>query len=263
MADLAPSIPGAHLPERGAIQKALIAFGSFVFRYRDGLAPIILLLVVLLTTPRPGWGDSSDDVWLDTLGFLVAVAGQALRVLVIGLAYIQRGGKNKRVAADQLVTDGVFAHCRHPLYVGNFLLISGLLLIWNSPWAYAVAGGTIVLALFSMASAEEAFLVGKFGAPYVAYTERVNRFVPDLRGIRQTMARFAFDWKRVVRKEYTTTLSWTTTALLLMVQERIEWGGLAAARPIAVPFIAVWIGILACWSTARWLKKSGRLVSAD
>jgi hypothetical protein len=39
------------------------------------------------------------------------------------LAYIKRGGRKKRIAADHLVVDGIFAHVRHPLYVGNFLLL--------------------------------------------------------------------------------------------------------------------------------------------
>jgi protein-S-isoprenylcysteine O-methyltransferase Ste14 len=149
---------------------ALVALGHFVFRYRDALAPLAIVLVVLLTSPRPGWGNARHDRWLDAIGLGVAACGQALRVLVIGLAYIQRGGKNKRIAGDHLVTDGVFAHCRHPLYVGNFLLITGLLIIWNAPWAYAIAGGLIALALFAMASAEDAYLQRTFGAEQPAMT---------------------------------------------------------------------------------------------
>lgn len=258
-----PTSPTEPPPRGKAPSAALLSLGNFVFRYRDYLAPLAIVLVVLLTSPRPAWGDARHDVWLDVIGLAVAACGQALRVLVIGLAYIQRGGKNKRIAGDRLVTDGIFAHCRHPMYLGNFLLISGLLIIWNAPWAYVGAGTSIALALFAMASAEEAFLQRKFGAEYAAYTARVNRFLPDLRGIRHTMARFAFDWRRVVRKEYTTTFSWTTTALLLMVLERIDWDGLDAGRAVAVPDFLVWLAIVLSWMLARWLKKSGRLVSPD
>ena len=64
--------------------------------------------------------------------------------------------------------------------------------------------------------AEEAFLARKFGADYVAYCGRVNRFVPDLRGLSQTIRGFEFDWKRVVRKDYGTTFTWMSTALVLI-----------------------------------------------
>lgn len=258
-----PSSPTEPPPHSNAPSAEIVALGNFVFRYRDYLAPLAIVLVVLLTSPHPAWGNARLDVWLDVIGLCVAACGQALRALVIGLAYIQRGGKNKRIAGDRLVTDGVFAHCRHPLYVGNFLLISGLLLIWNTPGAYVGAGGLIALALFAMAYAEEAFLQRKFGTEYAAYAANVNRFVPDLRGIGHTMERFAFDWKRVVRKDYTTAFMWTTTALLLIVLERVAWGGLDAGRAVAVPVLLVWLAIGLCWILARWLKKTGRLISPD
>ncbi len=243
------------------MRAALLAYGNFVFRYRDYLAPVIVLLIVVLTRPRPWGGDPRRDLVLDAVGLAVALCGQALRVVVIGLAYIQRGGKNKRIAADRLVTDGVFAHCRHPLYVGNFLLFVGLMLIWNSPWAYILGVGGVGFSLFSMAYAEEAFLRRKFGAEYDAYCARVNRFVPDLRGIGQTIARFEFDWKRVVRKDYGTTFTWTTTALLLIVLQHVIWEGVSGALAVAVPAAAVWLCLAVLWSVVRRMKKSKRLVS--
>lgn len=259
-----PPSPSSPDPATKVGREALIlAWGNLVFQYRDYLAPVITVLMVILTRPHRGWGDAQGDVRLDLIGLAIAACGQALRVLVIGLAYIQRGGKNKRIAGDQLVTDGLFAHCRHPLYVGNFLLVTGLLIIWNSPWAYVIAGGSVALSLFSMAYAEETFLLGKFGPEYAAYCQRVNRFVPDLRGLRQTLARFDFDWKRVLRKDYGTALSWTTTALLLMVLEHVWWDGAAGARAIAVPAGLAWLCVVAFWAVARWMKKSGRLISPD
>ena len=246
-----------------AIERLLLAYGNFVFRHRNGLVPATIGLIVLLTRPRPWLGDQRYDAVLDTIGVLVSLTGQALRVLVIGLAYIQRGGKNKRIAADHLVTDGVFAHCRHPLYVGNFLLLLGLMMIWNSPGAYVIGMGAVGLSLFAMASAEEAFLRRKFGAAYEAYCARVNRFVPNFRGLRQTLAGFQFGWKRVVRKEYGTTFSWTTTAVVLIIAEHVEWNGVAGARNVAIGAGIAWLGLAALWGFARWMKKTRRLVSPD
>jgi protein-S-isoprenylcysteine O-methyltransferase Ste14 len=65
---------------------------------------------------------------LDALGVVVLAGGLALRSLVVGLAYIKRGGKGKKVYADALVTDGIFAHSRNPLYLGNILILCGLAL---------------------------------------------------------------------------------------------------------------------------------------
>lgn len=249
-------------PAPAGPEAALIAFGNFVFRYRNGMAPVLLGIVLLLTRPRPFGGSARADAVWDVAGILVASAGQALRVLVIGLAYIQRGGKNRTIAADTLVVDGIFAHARHPLYVGNFLLLSGLMMIWNAPGGYAmlaVAG----LSLFAMARAEEAFLARKFGAEFDAYCARVPRFIPNLRGLRTTLSRFTFDWKRVVRKEYGTTFAFASCVLALIAIEWTEWDGGAGLRDAAAVLLPIWLVVVAAWATARWLKKSRRLASPD
>ena len=253
-------VPGPAAP-RG-FDAAVIALGNVVFRYRDYLAPIAIGAVALLSEPRLFLGTRRWDAWWDAAGIAVALAGQSLRVLVIGLAYIKRGGKNKRIAADRLVVDGIFAHVRNPLYVGNFLLLVCLMMVWHSPLGYAVAAG-LALGLFSMARAEEVFLGAKFGSTYAGYCADVPRFIPRLRGLATTLSRFSFDWKRVVRKEYGTTLSWTTTAVVLLTLERIHWDGIAAAAPTLRALVSAWLVLAALWVAARWMKKTHRLDSAD
>lgn len=240
----------------------LVAFGNLVFRYRNGLAPALLAVVLLTTRPHPFGGSAATDALFDLAGVLVAVAGQALRILVIGLAYIQRGGKNRTIAADKLVVDGIFAHARHPLYVGNFLLLTGLMLIWNAPGGYAmlaVAG----LALFSMSRAEDLFLSRKFGAAFDDYAARVPRFVPNLRGLGATLARFTFDWKRVVRKEYGTTFAFASCVVALIALQWVEWDGMVGVRRALTVLLPAWLVVVAAWGTARWMKKTRRLASPD
>jgi protein-S-isoprenylcysteine O-methyltransferase Ste14 len=245
-----------------AIEATLVAVGNLVFRHRNRMAPILLGVVVLLTRPRPFAGTPRGDVFWDVCGALVASAGQALRILVIGLAYIRRGGKHRMIAADTLVVDGIFAHARHPLYVGNFLLLTGLMMIWNAPGGYAllaVAG----LALYAMARAEEAFLARTFGAAFADYCARVPRFIPDLRGIGDTLARFTFDWKRVVRKEYGTTFALVSCGLGLIAIQWVEWEGGAGLQRALLVLLPVWLLVAASWGAARWMKKTRRLVSPD
>jgi hypothetical protein len=136
------------------------------------------------------------------------------------------------------------------------------MMIWNSPLGYVVTA-LLAFGLFSMARAEETFLRARFGREYEDYAARVPRFVPRLRGLRDTVSRFAFDWKRVVRKEYGTTFSWTTAALALVALEHVRWDGLAAAIPVLRVLAAVWLVIGSLWMTARRLKQSRRLVSPD
>lgn len=94
-------------------------------------------------------------------------------------------GKNWSVTLEvreghQLVTQGVYAHVRHPMYA-SFLLwgITQALLIPN--WIAGPAGLVAVLALYAVRqSREEAMMRETFGADYDAYCVRTKRLVPGV-----------------------------------------------------------------------------------
>jgi len=240
-----------------------LAFGRFVFRYRDYLAPLVLLVTVVVMPPRAFAGLEAWDLGLDLVGVMVSLAGQALRVLVIGLAYIKRGGRQKTITADRLVCEGVFAHSRNPLYLANFLMVTGLLLIWNSPWAYLIVLPAFGVALVSIVGAEEEFLSRRFGTEYTRYRANVPRFVPRFRGFRHTLAQFDFDWRRVIRKEYGTTFALVTVMLTLFVLEKVHWDGLGAALGRMRIATALWLLTVGLWASARWAKKARWIESPD
>ena len=235
--------------------------GRFVFRFRDYLAPLGLALILLLTRPELLFGSAGWNTSTDLAGVLIAAIGQALRVSVIGYAYIVRGGSGKRLAAPKLVCEGFYAHSRNPMYVGNFLLLLGLAIIYNSRWVYVLALPVFYGGLLSIIKAEENFLASQFGEEYTAYCRRTNRFLPRLTGLRATMQSMRFDWKRVLRKEYGTTFAWTTAALFLMAWERVHHFGFAVARRQLTVLGAIWLLSVAWWATVRFLKKTHRLDS--
>lgn len=99
----------------------MVKIGNFLFHYRNGLFPVVYLLLFFKSRPVMG-----NYRLAAATGFAVALLGQLLRALTIGLEYIIRGGRNRQVYAEQLVQGGIFAHCRNPLYVGNFLILIGV-----------------------------------------------------------------------------------------------------------------------------------------
>ncbi|HJU90000.1 MAG TPA: isoprenylcysteine carboxylmethyltransferase family protein [Gemmatimonadaceae bacterium] len=236
-----------------------VRYGTFLFRYRDGVFLIVMLALVIATAPRwPGGSDRLDDV-LDLFGIVIASLGQILRAAVIGYAYIVRGGKNKRVYAAELVTGGFFAHARNPLYLGNLLVILGLLTIWNNPIAYVVGIAFYVSGYAAIVAAEEEFLLGKFGSEYEEYRARTPRWMIRLAGLRRTMGEMTYQWRRVIRKEYGSTAAWMLGAGVLLLGDSLyyqPWG----ARPAYHTAIVVSMAIVAVlWASARYLKKTGRL----
>jgi hypothetical protein len=180
---------------------------------------------------------------------------------VIGLAYIQRGGRDKQVYAEDLVQTGIFAHSRNPLYLGNLLIVVGLVLVHGGRWMYLVVLPFFLLVYVAIVAAEEEYLLGRFGARYADYCRRVPRFRLRLAGLPATVRSMRFEWRRLVRKEYGTLFSTVTAVLALIAWRRVAHQGFEAARPDLWPMLAAWGVALALYLTARVLKK--RRVLAD
>jgi protein-S-isoprenylcysteine O-methyltransferase Ste14 len=234
-----------------------------VFRWRNSLAPVLLVVFLATTRPHPFLGTERGDALLDTAGALVALAGQALRILVVGLAYIKRGGRRGRIAADRLVTEGVFAHCRNPLYLGNFLIVLGLALVWNSPAIYLFGLPLVAAAYFCVIRAEETFLEERFGEEYRSYCRRVNRWLPNPRGFGRTWRKFSFDFQRVLRKEHGTPFALATALVALLAAEKLERVGIAGASGLLAASGVVWLVVALAWAEVHRRKKAGLLGSGD
>jgi hypothetical protein len=190
----------------------------------------------------------------------VALLGQSLRVLVIGLVYITRGGQNRQVWANSLVDTGMFAHSRNPLYLANLLLFLGLAIVHNGWAMYLIVLPFFVFAYVCIVAAEEQFLYGKFGDEYDDYSRRVPRWLPSLRGLSGTLRSTRFDWMKVFRKEYGTPFAWMTGALVLLVWEHFGAAGAPRlGRGELAAVIGAWIVLAVAYLVVRTLKLSGRL----
>lgn len=181
---------------------ALTRFGAWVFRYRNALFPVVLVVSLVVGLPEPVASVSSLSTAGLMVGALLAITGEAFRLAVIGYAYIKRGGKDGQAYADALVREGLFAHARHPLYTGNLAVVCGLLLMYGTPFTVFALIPFFLLVYYAMALNEEAYLVGRFGDEYRNYMASVNRFVPDLRGVSGSVRGFEYDWRRALRKDY-------------------------------------------------------------
>ena len=240
------------------MRSIIIRYGNFLFKYRNILFPLVLLALFVFFRPVPFMNKPALDFFMDIAGLLIILAGQGLRAAVIGLAYIKRGGVNKTIYASTLVTNGLFAHCRNPLYVGNLLILTGLLVIFNNPWVYLVGGGFFVFSYAAIVQAEECFLLQKFGNEYKEYCKRVNRWTCNISGLRNTLHSMEFKWMRVVYKDYTTMLTWIVTAILILNLENLYYFGLQNSYRFAVQSgMVIMISALLAYLVRR-LKKADK-----
>lgn len=123
---------------------------------------------------RFGW--SSVPAWLSLLGDVLVAVGLGIAMLVI----IQNSyaGATVTVEADQtLVSGGLYQFVRHPMYVGNVIMMIGIPLALGSYWGLLfVIPGTVVLTLRIFD--EEKLLFHELPG-YREYAERVRyRLVP-------------------------------------------------------------------------------------
>ena len=91
----------------------------------------------------------------------------AVRTLGLSQSYGLKG---------ELVTQGLYRFSRNPQYVGFAMLYSGIILVTDSYYALVTGLAFILLVLLTPFS-EEPWLKEPYGDEYLAYMERVPRFI--------------------------------------------------------------------------------------
>ena len=81
------------------------------------------------------------------------------------------------IARHRLLSTGIYARIRHPMYAGELAMLAGFELTLNS-WLWLLAAALAYWAV-KLASAEEAGLCGTLPG-YQEYLARTKRFVPGL-----------------------------------------------------------------------------------
>ena len=237
-----------------ALKQLNIGAGRLFFRFRNAIFPI--LFVLFLTTMRPAHlFPPALDRWIVVCGFLSVFAGQMVRLTTIGFDYIDRGGKKGRPAASRLVTGGIYAHTRNPMYLGNILIASGFALVSSSLLAYLTIIPFFLYVYQAITCAEEDFLVKEFGTEYADYCARVPRFFPDPRGLFRTMSSGTYDWRKAVRHDLS-TIAWVSIVLAAIPLWRAYFlGGPEAASGLLLPTVGAEGGILCLYAALVYFKR--------
>lgn len=184
---------------------------------------------------------------------MISILGAVVRILTVGYVPGGTSGRNTaRQKAAELNTTGIYSLVRHPLYLGNYLIFLGFVLLLQS-WSIALAATCLYYE--RIIAAEEAFLHAKFGAEFEAWAGRTPIMIPRLSG--WVSPRLPFSMRSVLVREYTTPLlilvvfagfdivadSWIEHHLVL------DWAGISAL-----------LGAVLVWFTMRLLKKRSRLL---
>lgn len=121
---------------------------------------------------RPRWFESET---LEVLGMACAIAG----LLLFGAALLHLGRSWRigidEASRDQLVTTGVFAWSRHPIYVFMDLFAWGLFLMQPSPF-YLLSALAISIGAHLRMLEEDRYLARVHGQAWTTYRDRSARY---------------------------------------------------------------------------------------
>lgn len=180
----------------------LVRSGRWLFRWRSyvPLIGIALFLVALQDFTYPYGSHTLDLAWeMSCLG--ISLIGLLVRALTAGYAPARTSGRNTTgQMADSLSTTGMYSLVRHPIYLGNFLALTGPVLFPRSFW-FAMVCALAFFAFYNrIMLAEEEFLEETFGAQYREWASRTPAFFPRFRG--WTSPALPFSLRSAIKREY-------------------------------------------------------------
>jgi protein-S-isoprenylcysteine O-methyltransferase Ste14 len=189
-----------------AEQRASARIGALLFRNRSWL-PVPFLLVTLLA---PGHATVAN--WL--VGVVLIAVGEWIRLAGVAAA----GTVTRRRSRDvqRLVTYGIFGWVRNPLYVGNFLIWMGFVVISGVLWFLPIAIVLFAVEYALIVAYEEGVLESIFGREYLDYRKTTPRWFPRPPSQPEVGPH---DWPEAWRSEISTFMQYAALALVFGLKE--------------------------------------------
>jgi protein-S-isoprenylcysteine O-methyltransferase Ste14 len=158
-----------YTPEQNAA--LLVRLGAWAFRQRSWLPVPLGLAVIVFRT-----GETTGP-WPVAVGVALVAVGELLRFWAVRyIGTISRTRTSTR--QGPLITSGPFRIVRNPLYLGNWMIWTGLVLVSRLVWMLPVAWAVFALQYGTMVIWEEARLRSMFGRQYDRYAHYVPRWLP-------------------------------------------------------------------------------------
>ncbi len=122
-------------------------------------------------------GLSFGGAWADFLGGLLVGGG----LLLMAMAFVGFRRHKTTVIPHQtpsaLIQSGIFGRTRNPIYLGDALVLAGLLLRWDAVLALPLIPIFVWLIEKRFILAEEDRMRREFRADFARYAEKVRRWV--------------------------------------------------------------------------------------
>lgn len=183
---------------------------NFFFSNRS-YTPIPLALLIIYFA-QPSWP-------MSLVGFIILMAGEAIRLNAV--RYAGGATRTTKVGAPSLCTAGPYARVRNPLYVGNMIMYTGIVLIAGAPnvWGMLFLTWVFFTIQYSLiVNLEEEKLVELFGEAYEAYRQFVPALIPRVIPWKNNDTRTPASWEKTFKTEKRTLQNITLIILIIWVR---------------------------------------------
>jgi len=173
-----------------------IEIGDFLFKHRS-FTPIPLIIIVILFFRPIECG--KFNLILNLCGLMISIVGEIVRVLGVGFSFSGTSGRENYLRADNLNMTGIYSIVRNPLYIGNVLIYSGMLVVFSNLFAILIFSIFIILQYYFIIFSEEDYLMEKYGKDIALYFKNVSRIVPNFKNYKKPILKFSL--KKVIFNE--------------------------------------------------------------
>ena len=187
--------------------------GAVLFRHR-GWLPLLFLGIPLVMK-----GSTSPFRW--EVGIALIIIGEAIRLAGVAAAGTVTRRRSRNV--QRLVTYGIFAWVRNPLYIGNFLIWMGFVTISGVLWFLPAAVLLFAVEYELIVRYEEGVLESIFGREYLEYKQRTPRWIPS--PPKGEVPPAEYHWGEAFKSEISTFLQYAVLLLAFWFKSQVFAAG--------------------------------------
>jgi len=186
---------------------------KFFFSNRS-YTPIPLALLIIYFS-QPLWHQS-------LLGLIILLVGESIRLNAV--RYAGGATRTTKVGAPSLCTSGPYARVRNPLYVGNMIMYTGIVLIAGAPniwWMLTITWVFFTIQYSLIVNLEEETLIELFGEAYETYRQFVPALIPRIIPWKSDDDRQPAPWKKTFKTEKRTLQNIMLIILILWIRNSL------------------------------------------
>ncbi len=144
------------------------------------IPPVWLLGFALLAWVQAAYwplGLSFGGTWADFIGGVFVGGGLVLMALAFAEFRRHRTTVIPHQEAERLITSGIFKRTRNPIYLGDTLILAGLILRWDAVLALPLVPIFVWVIEKRFVIPEEDRLRRRFRADFARYCQKTRRWI--------------------------------------------------------------------------------------